>query len=207
MPRDGENEHRMRVKEYENQIRDLRTYIRSLETEIAHLQMKIEESPKELTILENKLRETNLQLVRAFKLNEKLVGAMYEAREQIASLKEEVDKLCAPPSTYGVFLSLNEDGTVNILVAGRKLKVNVRPSIDKDSLRPGQELVLNEGLNIIEVAHYEIRGEVVKLKEVLDEERAVVTFRADEERVGIIADPLRGAKLKIGDHILMDPES
>src|SRR5437867_11505957 len=102
--------------------------------------------------LEDKLREANRQLVQAFNQNEKLVNALYEAREQISSLKEEVDKLCAPPSSYGVFLSVNEDGTVNILAAGRKVKVNLHPSIQKDGIKPGQELVLNEGLNVIETA-------------------------------------------------------
>jgi proteasome-associated ATPase len=158
-------------------------------------------------ILENKLREANRQLVQAFNQNEKLVNTLYEAREQITSLKEEVDKLCAPPSTYGVYLSVNEDGTVNILSQGRKVKVNLHPSIKAEEIKPGQELVLNEGLNVVETAGYEIQGEVVVLKEVLDEERAIVTQRADEDRVGIIADPLRQVKLKIGDHLLIDAKS
>jgi proteasome-associated ATPase len=158
-------------------------------------------------IIENKLREANRQLVQAFNQNEKLVNALYEAREQITALKEEVDKLCAPPSTYGVYLSPNEDGTVNILSQGRKVKVNLHPSIKVDTLKPGQELILNEGLNVVEAAGYEIQGEVVILKEQLDEERAIVTLRADEDKVGIIADPLRLQRLKVGDHILMDGKS
>ena len=157
--------------------------------------------------LEGKLREANRQLVQAFDQNEKLVNALYEAREQITALKEEVDKLCAPPSTYGVYLSVNEDGTVNILSQGRKVKVNLHPSIKAEAIKPGQELILNEGLNVVETAGYEIQGEVVILKEVLDAERAIVTQRADEDRVGIIADPLRQVKLKIGDHLLIDAKS
>jgi proteasome-associated ATPase len=139
--------------------------------------------------------------------NEKLVNALYEAREQITSLKEEVDKLCAPPSTYGVYLSVNEDGTVNVLSQSRKVKVNLHPSIKPDTLKPGQELVLNEGLNVVEAAGYEIQGDVVILKELLEEGRAIVTLRADEDKVGIVADPLRAVKLKVGDHILMDSKS
>src|SRR6266581_3540152 len=147
------------------------------------------------------------ELRHAFDQNEKLVNALYEAREQISSLKEEVDKLTAPPSTYGVYLSSNLDGTVNVLSQGRKVKVSTHPAIDVKTLRPGQELVLNEGLNVVEAAGYEIQGDVVILKEQLDDERAVVTLRADEEKVGIIADPLRKLRLKIGDHILMDGKS
>jgi proteasome-associated ATPase len=157
--------------------------------------------------LENKLREANRQLVQAFNQNEKLVNALYEAREQITALKEEVDKLCAPPSTYGVYLAANEDNTVTILSQGRKVKVNLHPSIKPETLKPGQELILNEGLNVIEAAGYEIQGEVVILKEQLDDERALVTLRADEEKVGIIAEPLRTLRLKTGDHLLLDAKS
>ena len=198
---------RRRLTEYEIQVQDLQAYIRSLEAETVHLRKKLEDAPKDFMVLENKLREANRQLVQAFNQNEKLVNALYEAREQITALKEEVDKLCAPPSTYGVHLSVNEDGTVNILSQGRKVKVNLHPSIKPETLKPGQELILNEGLNVIEPAGYEIQGEVVILKEQLDPERAVVTLRADEDKVGIIADPLRAQRLKTGDHILMDSKS
>ncbi len=202
-----DSNYRRRLTEYEVQVQDLQAYVRSLETETGRLRKKLEDAPKEFMILENKLREANRQLVQAFNQNEKLVNTLYEAREQITSLKEEVDKLCAPPSTYGVFLSVNEDATVNILSQGRKVKVNLHPSIKAEEIKPGQELVLNEGLNVVETAGYEIQGEVVVLKEVLDEERAIVTQRADEDRVGIIADPLRQVKLKIGDHLLIDAKS
>ena len=123
-------------------------------SETVHLRKKLEEAPKEFMVLENKLREANRQLVQAFNQNEKLVNALYESREQIQSLKEEVDKLCAPPSTYGVYLSVNEDGTLNILAQGRKVKVKLHPSIKADSLKPGKELVLNEGLNVVEAGGY-----------------------------------------------------
>jgi len=198
---------RRRLTEYEIQVQDLQAYVRSLEAETVHLRKKLEDTPKDFMVIENKLREANRQLVQAFNQNEKLVNALYEAREQITALKEEVDKLCAPPSTYSVYLSVNDDGTVNILAQGRKVKVNLHPSIKPETIKPGQELVLNEGLNVVETAGYEVQGDVVILKEQLDPERAVVTLRADEEKVGIIADPLRALRLKTGDHLLMDAKS
>ena len=153
------------------------------------------------------LRESDRLLAQAHNQNEILVTALQEAREQIAALKEEVDKLCAPPSTYGVYLAANADNTVTILSQGRKVKVNLHPSLKPEMLKPGQELILNEGLNVIEAAGYEIQGEVVVLKEQLDAERALVTLRADEEKVGIIAEPLRSLRLKTGDHLLLDAKS
>ena len=202
-----DSNYRRRLTEYEVQVQDLQAYVRSLEAETGRLRKKMEEGPREFMVLENKLREANRQLVQAFNQNEKLVNALYEAREQITSLKEEVDKLCAPPSTYGVYLAANEDGTVTILSQGRKVKVNLHPSIKVEAIRPGQELILNEGLNVVETAGYEIQGEVVILKERLDDARALVTQRADEDRVAMVAEPLRGEKLKIGDHLLLDGKS
>src|SRR3989475_251385 len=161
----------------------------------------------ELFVVEDKLRRANHQLAQAFNQNEKLLNALGEAREQISALKDEVDKLCAPPSTYGVYLSANQDATLNIISQGRKLKVTLHPSIDVKALRPGQELLLNEALNVVSAAGYEVQGDVVVLKERLDEERALVALGADTEKVGLIADPLRSVGLKTGDHILMDSKS
>ena len=158
-------------------------------------------------ILEGKLRDANRQLLQAFKHNEKLANALSDACDQVLSLRKEVDKLCAPPFTYGVYLSVNEDGTVNVLSQGRKVKVNLHPSIKSADIKPGQELILNDGLNVVETAGYEIQGEVVVLKELLDEQRALISQRADEDRVGIIAEPLRQVKLRVGDRLLIDPKS
>jgi len=172
----------------------------------AIIDVDIREVPQKPGLGERQLREVYSPLLQALDQNEKLVNALYEAREQISSLKEEVDKLCAPPSTYGVYLSVNEDATVNILSQGRKVKVNLHPSIRPRRSSPVRSWS-SRGLNVVEAAGYEIQGDVVILKEQLDDERAVVTLRADEEKVGIIADPLRKLRLKIGDHILMDAKS
>jgi proteasome-associated ATPase len=149
----------------------------------------------------------SLELADALGQKEKLKRALTEAQEQLVALREEVEKLTAPPSTYGVYLSANDDGSVNVLAQGRKVKVQTHSSIVVGTLKPGQEVVLNEGLNVIDVAGYEIHGEVVIIKERLDSERALVTLRADEDKVAVIADPLRTLPLRIGDHILMDAKS
>src|SRR5436309_6184317 len=168
---------------------------------------RISDPPKATRGFDVDMHDTDRRLAQAHNQNEILVTALQEAREHIAALKEEVDKLCAPPSTYGVYLAANKDNTVTILSQGRKVKVNLHPAIKPEMLKPGQELILNEGLNVIEPAGYEIQGEVVILKEQLDAERALVTLRADEEKVGIIAEPLRSHRLKTGDHLLLDPKS
>ena len=162
---------------------------------------------KELSTANEELAMMRERAVQAAGQKERMTTALEEAKEQITALREEVDKLCAPPNTYGVYLSVNQDGTVNVLSQGRKVKVNLHPSLKAETLKPGQELILNEGLNVVEAAGYEIQGEVVILKEQLDPERALVTLRADEDKVAIVSDPLRSLKLKTGDHLLMDAKS
>jgi proteasome-associated ATPase len=164
-------------------------------------------SREEMHVLTEELARAHEKAAHAHGQKERMAAALAQARDEITALREEVDKLSAPPSTYGVYLSGNIDGTVNVLASGRKVKVNIHPSIKLDSLKPGQELVLNEGLNVVEAASFEVQGEVVILKEQLDLDRAVVTLRADEDRVSVIADPLRLLRLKPGDHLLMDAKS
>src|SRR5436189_5137987 len=129
---------RRRLTEYEIQVQDLQAYIRSLEAETVHLRKKLEDAPKDFMILENKLREANRQLVQAINQNEKLVNALYEAREQITALKEEVDNLCAPPSASRAYPAPNEDGTVNTPSQGRKAKAHRHPPRKPASLKPAQ---------------------------------------------------------------------
>ena len=54
-----------------------------------------------------------------------------------------------PPSAYGTFLGANDDGTVDVLSAGRKMRVSVHPEVDVESLERGHEVALNESLNVV----------------------------------------------------------
>jgi proteasome-associated ATPase len=119
-----------------------------------------------------------------------------------------VEKLTQPPSAYGVVVGKNEDGTVDVLASGRKMRVSLHPEIDHDELLRGQEVVLNESFNIILARLPEVSGEIVTVKDILEDGvRAVVVGRADEERVCELSDALRGQRLRPGDTILMDPRS
>jgi proteasome-associated ATPase len=196
-----------RVIEYEREISGLRSKIRYMEEEIVKLRGKLSVTPQEFEHLDNKLKRSGRRLNKIQQQNGKLVEALNQARERIEVLKEEVDKLTAPPASYGVLNDFNDDGTVNILTSGKKLKVNLHPDIDIKDLRKGQEVVLNDAMNAIEVKGFEERGEVVSLKSELDENRAIITLRADEDVVAEIAEPLREQNLKPGDVLLYDPKS
>jgi proteasome-associated ATPase len=158
--------------------------IEVLGEEIAHLRSRLADTPNRLRSLEERLLETKGQLAQKTAQNEKLSYTLREAREHIASLRDEVDKLTQPPNAYGIVVGKNDDGTIDVLASGRKMKVQLHPDIDHDLLDLGSEVALNESFNVIQARSPEITGEVVSLKEVMEDGvRAVVIGRADEERV------------------------
>lgn len=86
--------------------------------------------------------------------------------------------------------------------------MNVSPSVELDEPRRGQEVMLNEALNVVEAMEYESVGDIVTLKEILEDgERALVLGHTDEERVVRLAEPLRGLTIRPGDALLLEPRS
>ena len=193
---------------HDDQVKGLTTQISFLEEEVAVLRRRLADSPRQARLVEERLRETDAKLAAITGQNERLADTLREARDQIVALKEEVDRLAKPPSGFGVFLGACEDGTADVFTGGRKMRVSVSPAVELDSLRPGQEVVLNEALNVVIAQGYETIGEVVMLKEILEGgDRALVISHADEERVARLAEPLRNITLRGGDSLLLEPRS
>ncbi|WP_327635068.1 proteasome ATPase [Kribbella sp. NBC_00482] len=187
---------------------ELRNQVRYLEAEVAALRRRLLEHPADSRSLESRLSETQASLASVTAQNERLADTLREAREKIIALKEEVDRLAQPPSGFGTFLGRNEDDTLDVFTGGRKLRVAASPSVDLDALKLGQELMLNEALNVVEACDFEVVGDVVMLKELLaDGERALVIAQADEERVVRLASPLLDIALRTGDSLLLEPRS
>ncbi|MFJ7198405.1 MULTISPECIES: proteasome ATPase [unclassified Streptomyces] len=179
-----------------------------LEQEIAVLRRKLADSPRHTRILEERIVELQTNLAGVSAQNERLANTLREARDQIVALKEEVDRLAQPPAGFGVFLQGNEDGTCDIFTGGRKLRVNVSPSVELDDLRRGQEVMLNEALNVVDAMEFERAGDIVTLKEILEDgERALVIGHTDEERVVRLAEPLLNTAIRPGDALLLEPRS
>jgi len=202
------SEYERRLAGYEQEVGALLEQVKSLEEEVVQLRRKLQDAPKRVRTLEERLLETKGELARATSQNEKLTYTLREAREHISELRQEVEKLTQPPSAYGTYLGTNDDGTVDVFSAGRKMRVALHPAIDTESLRRGQEVVLNESLNVVLARSSEIAGEIVTLKELMsDGRRAIIVGRADEERVVELSDQILGEKLRAGDTILMDPRA
>ena len=197
-----------RASRHEDEVSSLTAQISFLDEEIAVLRRRLADSPRQVRLLEERLRETEASLTSVTSQNERLASTLREARDQIVALKEEVDRLAQPPSGFGIFLSAQEDNTADVFTGGRKMRVNVSPNVELEELRPGQEVVLNEALNIVIAQGYETVGEVVMMKELLaDGERALVISHADEERIVRLASPLLDQVLRGGDSLLLEPRS
>jgi proteasome-associated ATPase len=201
-PREPQSGHRP------NDDPDARRRAAFLEQEVELLRSKIADSPRHMRMLEDRLAEAQARVAALNDRNDRLSQTLREARDQMVALKEEIDRLAQPPSGYGVFLQAYDDGTVDIFTSGRKLRVAVSPEVAVPDLRHGQEVMLNEAMNVVAARGFERAGEIVMLKELLDGgDRALVVGHTDEERVVHLADILREAPLRAGDSLLLDGRS
>ncbi|MDT0277026.1 proteasome ATPase [Blastococcus goldschmidtiae] len=208
-PIDGPDEFKARR---ERDVAALLTQIAYLEEEIGLLRRKVADSPRQTRALEERIADAEGRAAFLSERNDKLAGTLRDAREQLVALKEEVDRLGQPPSGYGVFLARHEDGTVDVFTSGRKLRVTLSPNVDGPELRPGQEVMLNEAMNVVEARGFERAGDVVMLKELLEPvdgvtQRALVIGHTDEERVVYLADSLTDQPIRAGDSLLLESRS
>src|SRR3954454_3402349 len=189
----------------EQDTAQLMSQVAFLEAEVGELRRRLADAPVGSDLVEQRLIDTQRSLAAVTAQNERLATTLREARDQITTLKEEVDRLAQPPTGFGTFLARNDDDSVDVFTGGRKLRVTVSPAVELDSLTRGQEVMLNEALNVVMALDFEQVGEVVMLKEILaDGDRVLVIANADEERVVRIAEPLRAEPLRAGDSLLLD---
>ena len=190
-----------------DEVEDLRNALRLFGADSPEFRRRLDRVLAEHEAMRRRYHLTREQFADAERQNERLVGVLQEAKQQIELLKEEVDKLCAPPNNYGVFTRANKDGTAEIFVDGRQMRVNVHPNVDPFQFVEGQQVVLNEAFNIVEPAGFIARGEIASVVDFLADNRVIALGHTDDERVITLSDPLRRESLKVGDHILYDPRT
>ena len=189
------------------QVDELRSQVKFLEEEVGLLRRRLTNAPRQVSILEEKLVETREQLAKAMGQNQKLADALRDERDKIEALAEEVEKLSQPPASFGIFLRANDDGSLDVVTAGRKMRVMPAPDIEVVKIVPGSQVVLNESLNAVEVLDPDRAGEVVKVKDRLGDDRALVFGRGDEVHVAYLAGDLLQNSVRAGDNVLFDPRS
>lgn len=185
----------------------LRQVVAALEEEVSYLRRRVKQAPDRLDELQAELSRTRERLDRAASQNDKLSQLLEEARQQLGVLREEVEKLTSPPNNFGTVLQVNTDGTVDVLTGNRKLRVAAQPNVEVKKLSVGQEVLLNEAFNIIDVRHYEPSGDVQRIRETLGDGRVVVIAHGDEEQVLQRSEPMQDVYLRAGDHVRIDTKS
>jgi proteasome-associated ATPase len=195
------------TERYERQVHELQSQVKFLEEEVGLLRRRLSNAPRQVTVLEEKLVETREQLARAMGQNQKLADALRSEKERIEALADEVSKLSQPPATYGVYLQTNDDGSLDVVTAGRKMRVLPAPDLVVEGIAPGSQVVLNESLNAVEILGPDRAGDVVKVKDRLGTDRVLVLARGDEEHVAYLAGSLLDAPPRAGDAVLFDPRS
>lgn len=141
--------------------------------------------------------------------NAVLKNTLSRTKEEIEAIKEEVQKLKAPPLPYGTFVRKSESADLIVIsVEGRLMEVNLaNPDIDVDKLEAGQYLLLNPGYNAIDLRSPLEVGEIGKIVDLLDDQRIIVKSHESDEMVMNIADTLSDTKLRVGDNIRYDRAS
>ena len=182
----------------------LRQVVAALEEEVSYLRRRVKQAPDRVDELQAELTRTRERLDRAAAQNDKLSQLLEEARQQLGVLREEVEKLTSPPNNFGTVLQVNTDGTVDVLTGNRKLRVAAQPNVEVKKLSVGQEVLLNEAFNIIDVRHYEPAGEVQRIRETLADGRVVVIAHGDEEKVLRRSELMKDAYLRAGDYVRID---
>ena len=183
------------ARSHQDEVDDLHDAIRLFGSDSDEFRRRLDRLVAEFEALRRRYQLTREQCADAERQNERLVAVLQEAKQQIELLKEEVDKLCAPPNNYGIFNRPNKDGTAEIFVDGRQMRVNVHPKLDAFAFEEGQLVVLNEAFNIVEPAGYVPRGEIASIVDLIADNRAIVLGHTDDERVVTLAEPLRREKL------------
>ncbi len=190
-----------------NDPETLRRQLAMLQHEVDALRTRLSDAPRTISDLERRLADTSAHLDRSLAQNEKLTTVLEEAREQLSVLRAEVEKLTNPPNNFGTVLGVNADGFVDIMTGNRKLRVAAQPTIEVKKLQVGQEVLLNESSTIIDTRDYLVKGDVVRVRDKLDDGRLLVMGRGDDEQVVTVADSLADTPVRIGDHVRLDSRS
>ena len=176
---------------------------------------------RQFNVLRDKLRAVDKQLSAATQTNGKMTLMLQTAKAEILRLKAALEKDGQAPYGFATVVQINPrrnsapgageaggvavtEETVDIAYQGRKMRVGLSPLVNIASLSPGQEVLLNESLTVVAGLGFDRTGEIVTVKELLGTDRALVTGRADEERVVKLSGALMSQKVRVGDALSTD---
>jgi proteasome-associated ATPase len=156
------------------------------------------------TLLE-RTRELSEQAGVLTRKNTRLANALQAARTELGALHAEIERLTAPPRNYATYLQGDPMARLaDVLLGGRRMELAVAQTVAMGSLRAGMRVKVNEHLVVIAVAGYDDTGQLVIVKEVIDEHRVLAVVRDEEEHVLLVAGSLDRVRLRVGDALVAD---
>jgi len=157
-----------------------------------------------LDALESQLEDTRNRLTASRDHATHLTETLRAARDQLTALRDEVRRLQSPPHTYATFVRLADDDLATVTVHGRQIRVEISDEVARDDLVAGRQVLLNEVSNIIGLAEFDDRGQLLTVVDLLGDGRLLVSGTADDDMVVRLAQPLLAAPPKPGDTVLVD---
>jgi proteasome-associated ATPase len=131
-----------------------------------------------------------------------------EAQKVIAEFEEAYNKLTSPANRIGVFLGKIDDSeAVEIALGDQEYIAAVDPKMKNPSFNVGTRVKVNEAFSVIGDLGYHPGGPLVKISEVVDDERLRVSMDSQgmQSRVIYRSTDLRDKDLKQGDEVRVEP--
>ena len=175
---------------------------------------------RQINMLRDQKRALDKQLAGVGSQNQKLVRLLDASRQEIVKLKKTLAAEAVPPMSFGTVQQVNPGGPVadesggtgpvltspslDVLAAGRKMRVGLSPLVALSACEPGLGVLLDENYVVVAVLDHETTGEVATVKDVIDHDRVLTVGRSGEERVLLLSGPLRRARPRPGDAVTVD---
>ncbi len=148
------------------------------------------------------------QLYAAGQRNESLSKTLRTARDELARIRAEAERLSEPPNSFATAVGVvdlpDEGHALDVIYAGRRMRVAIAPDADLSSFVPGIDVRLSEGLVALEAGSYNRVGAVVTVREKIGDDRVLIGAPGDDEQVYRLTGALTAEGVRPGDAILVD---
>ncbi|GAA3285889.1 proteasome ATPase [Nesterenkonia halobia] len=185
------------------------------------LRGRLEQTRRQLDSMRRRTRELEEEARTAGRQNTQLAETLTAARGRIEELREALHADGQAPFSFATVIAYRPrhevvEGReieaaagpgVDVLHAGRRMRVSLSPLLDPEELEPGAEVLLNEHLAVVAVLEPETTGEIARVKEVLPDDRLVILSRGEDERV-VRLSPAASRRadqpVRVGDAVTVD---
>ncbi|MFW0182819.1 proteasome ATPase [Rothia sp. CCM 9417] len=176
---------------------------------------------RQLNIANDNRRNLDRQLRAAGERNQKLVTALTKTKNEIEHLRLALSQEVAPPLNSAIVLAVHGasmtyqdlakgktpaeiEEHLDVFLGGRLVRITCSPLLPLSTLKPGMTVLLNEHSQAVLCLGFEGYGELVVVRELLDDTHAVIDMPNQSKAVARISGALNPADLRLGDTVTYD---